>query len=571
MELRRGQLHRLLTGITHPVTLVAVCLAGIAVSYSAENALATVPFAMAVLATIAASLFLISKRLAFSIYVAWMLVAIETLVSAIKFQMRGFSFHFYDAVFVASDKEVYPFLVGSYLHLVLLVLLALASCVAFAIGVFRLDTARSFGLSGRWALLGLSALLLPLTLPADASEERHSYYLRGRHITAFFVSFLDLEDYFTETDLQKRLAETQPQTKFEDSVDCGDLADQPDVFVVLEESAADMADFPQVAGAGDFIHRYAPSTGEVHPMGVEVFGAGTWISNLSLMTGLSSSDFGWRSPYLTITLQDRVKGALPDLFKRCGYRTVALTPFEFNFANEGRFLGSIGFDEVIDYHAMGLPTYHMRDKSYFDAAERLIAEHHKVDKRPLFLAIQTMFAHSDYDLRMEPDLVVAGEPFNVDPQVNEYVRRLASAQSDFEAFLQHRKSDPAGRESVVLEFGDHQSYVLRPFVDAKAGPDALVDKSSFAYRTYYAITAFNRDLDRSAVPRGRLDIAYLGATLLDVAHLPSSPMMRDLIGLRDHCQGQFYLCADRPAVDAHLRRRIDAGMLDILRGAMPGA
>ena len=65
--------------------------------------------------------------------------------------------------------------------------------------------------------------LIPLTLPADASEERHSYYLRGRHITAFFVSFLDLEDYFTETDFQKRLAETPAQAKLEDSVDCGEV------------------------------------------------------------------------------------------------------------------------------------------------------------------------------------------------------------------------------------------------------------------------------------------------------------------------------------------------------------
>lgn len=571
MVLLRGRLRRLFSCVTHPVTLVAVSLAGLAVSYSAENALATVPFAMAILATIAAFLFLVSRRPAFSIYVAWMLVAVETLVSAIKFQMRGFSFHFYDAVFVASDKEVYPFLLGSYLHLVLLVLLALASCVAFAASVYLLEPPRRFGVPGRSALLGIAALLIPLTLPADASEERHSYYLRGRHITAFFVSFLDLEDYFTETDFQKRLAETPAQAKLEDSVDCGDLADQPDVFVVLEESAADMADFPQVAGPGDFIHRYSPTTGQVHPLGVEVFGAGTWISNLSLMAGLSSSDFGWRSPYLTITLQDRVKGALPDLFKRCGYRTVALTPFEFNFANEGRFLGSIGFDEVVDYHAMGLPTYHMRDKVYFDAAERLIAEHHKVDKRPLFLAVQTMFAHSDYDQRMEPDLAVAGAPFNADPELDEYVRRLAVAQGDFETFLRHRKSDPAGRASVVLEFGDHQSYVLRPFVDAEAGPDALVDKSSFAYRTYYAITAFNHDLDWSTAPAGRLDIAYLGATFLDIAGLPSSPMTRDLIALRDHCRGQFYLCADRRAVDAHLRRRIDAGLLDILHDAMPGA
>lgn len=562
MEHVKHLFRRLFDLLMHPFALVGVTLLGIAAAYNAENAFLTTPFAVSIAAVLAALLFLLSRRLAFSIYVAWMIICIETIVSAIKYKMRGFSFHFYDAVFVATDKEIYSFLFGSYLYLILPVLIAFALCIAFGVALFRMDSRSPRSMSSRFAVFGTAIVLMPLTFPAEASHERHLYYLRGRHISAFFVSLLDLQNYFTQTDFQKRLAAMPPQEPFADEVDCGDLANQPDVFVVLAETGANLADFPQIAGEGDFIHRYSPHVGSVHPLGVEVFGAGTWISNLSLLTGLSSTDFGWRSPYLTITLKDRIRGSLPEVFKRCGYRTATIMPLEYSSANEGPFLNSIGFEDVYDYKAIGAPTYHMRDDVYFAAAEKLIAEHHETDKRPLFLAIQTMFAHSGYEERLEPSVTVPGEPFNADPELAEYARRLAIARGDLDAFLQKRKTSDRG--SVVLEFGDHQPYVTKPFIDAAEGPDALADKNSFAYQTYYTVTAFNHALNEGAAPQGRTDIGYLGATFLDMAGLPSSPVMRDLVRLRDACKGKFYLCADRDAVDVHLKRRIDGGMLDII-------
>lgn len=562
---------RLFDLIMHPYALAGVSLLGVAAAYNAENALLTTPFAVSIAAVLAALLFVLSKRLAFSVYVAWMIISIETVVSAIKYKMRGFSFHFYDAVFVATDREIYSFLFDSYLYLILPVLIALALCAAFGIVLFRLDTRSARGISTRLAALFAAIVMMPLTFPAEASQERHLYYLRGRHISAFFVSLLDLQNYFTQTDFQKRLAAMPAQEPFADTVDCGDMTNRPDVFVVLSETGTDLADFPQIAGAGDFIHRYSPDVGEIRPLGVEVFGAGTWISNLSLLTGLSSTDFGWRSPYLTITLQNKVRGSLPELFKRCGYRTVTITPLEYSSANEGPFLNSIGIDEVRDYKAIGAPTYHMRDDVYFNAAEKLIEEHRRTDGRPLFLAIQTMFAHSGYEMRREPDVKVEGEPFNADPELAEYARRLAIARGDLNDFLERRKNDARGRGSVVLEFGDHQPYVTKPFIDAKEGSDALADKASMAYRTYYTVTAFNRPLRKAPELKGRMDIAYLGATFLDIAGLPTSPMTRDLLRLRDACEGRFYLCADRDAVDRHLRRRIDGGMLDILEPSKPAA
>ncbi|MES0205507.1 hypothetical protein [Mesorhizobium sp. LNHC209A00] len=87
-------------------------------------------------------------------------------------------------------------------------------------------------------------------------------------------------------------------------------------------------------------------------------------------------------------------------------------------------------------------------------------------------------------------------------------------------FLGRRDAETGRRGAVVLEFGDHQSSATKPFVDAVAGEDALARPESLAYRPS---------------TRSR----------------PSA------------CGGRFHGCQDRAEVDAHLRRRVDSGLLHL--------
>ena len=563
------QLHGLARVLCHPLALLLISLAGVFAANRAEHEWLSVPFSLALVAALAGLLFLASGRLAFSVYLAWMSIAFVTVVSAIKFRMKGFSLHFYDAVFVSRDPEVYRFLLGSYIHLILPVVIALAFGIAAALLLFRIDRKIGWPVSARVLVMAALAILVPLTFPAEASKDRYFYYMQGRHMSAFFVSLLDLHNLVVEQAFEKRLQAVAPQTPFADTVDCGDRAKRPDIFFVLSESQSDPGYFPQVSNGAGFLQRFAPRAGTPHPMQVETFGGGTWITNLSLMTGLSATDFGWRSPYLTITLQDKVAGALPEVLARCGYRTAVMTPMDFTFVNEGPFLKSIGFETVLDIKDIAAPFYHLRDAFYYHAAEAFIARHRKEDGRPLFLEIQTMFPHSPYEGRMEPDLKVAGEPFSDDFQVNEYLRRMAVARSDFQDFLDDRKADAGQRGAVVLEFGDHQSSATKPFVDAIGGEDALARPDSIAYRTFYTLTTFNHPLSHPMPDMAPLDVGFLSASLLDAASLPMSPVMADLVRLRDHCGGSFHGCADRAAVDAHLRRRVDSGLLHLFPQAAP--
>lgn len=552
--------------ISHPAALALVCLGGVGFAIQAENAWATVPFALCLAAVLASLLFIATSRVAFSIYAGWSIVGLLTVVSAIKYKMKGFSLHFYDAVFFAGDPEIYRFLLSSYLYLVVPVAVALATVVALSIIVHRRDSRSGWALPSRLLLTAALSALLVVTFPVDASKERFFYYMQGRHLSASFVSLLDLGNLFLPNKLEQRLAGLPPQPPVSDRVECGDTRNLPDVYFVLSESVGDPAIFPQISGGADFLHRFAPSAGKPRAMTVETFGGGTWITNLSLMTGVSAMDFGWRSPYLTLTLQDKVSGSLPQLFAQCGYRTVALLPMDYTFVNEGPFLKSIGFETILDINDIGASFYHLRDEFYFRAAEEFIARHRKEDGRPLFLEIQTMFPHSPYLDRLEPLLAVDGEPFSDQSDVAEYLRRVAIARGDLQSFLDKRYADSSARGSIVLEFGDHQSFVTKPFVDELAGGDALSDPRSLAYRTYFTVTPINYAMRQAMPDVTSLDIGFVGASLLEAAGLPMSPMMADLARLRDLCQGRFHTCDDRGAVDRHLRSRLDAGLLKLAPG-----
>lgn len=558
-----GRRYTIAALLLSPAALLLVSAAGIAGLRAAENQWLSLPFALCLVAQVAALFFLLSRRLAFSVYAAWALVGSVTLISAIKYKMRGFSLHLYDIVTAAGDLDILRFVALSYMHLVIPALAVIVIATGIGIAALRKDKPTQIPMRSRVLAALAPALMLPLTFPAEASsEERYVYYLQGRHSTAFFVSFLDFASAFSRNEFETRLAALPPPQPFAADVDCG-TSSKPDVFVILEETQTDPSIFKKIGKGKELAAAMKADASPMLPLTVESFGGGTWITNLSFMTGLSANDFGWRSPYLTQTLQDRVQGALPEIFARCGYRTAAILPLNYTFVNEGPFLTSIGMETVMDMHEIGAPDYHMRDSFYFDAANRFIREHRKSDGRPLFLLIETMFPHSPYEERIEPREALQGEPFSGDPEVAEYLRRMVIARQDAARFIATRQAEATGRGTVVMTYGDHQSFVTKRFVDEQAGPDALADPQSLAYRTYFTLTANGLAVEKAGYGGQPLDIAFLGTKLLKAAGIPGSPLFRDLGRLREICGGRFHTCPARGEIDLHLRRRMEAGLLDL--------
>ncbi len=261
-------------------------------------------------------------------------------------------------------------------------------------------------------------------------------------------------------------------------------------------------------------------------------------------------------------MDGRIGGALPELLAACGYRTVSVMPVFQQLVNEGNFLRSIGFQEIYDAAALGLTGAgnSTEDRVYFDFAEKLIDEHRKKDDRPLFLSIQTMFAHGPYDTM--PDAQnLSFTTFSDDPQLNNYLSRVHAARLEFRRFLDERRDEPGLRGTVLLEYGDHQSVVTKPLLELD-GELRLTDLTSPAYRTFLSIHAFETPVNKHLFDKP-MATGFLAATLVEAAGLPSSPLMRSLAELRRACGGKYHDCPQRELVDANLTMRANGGLLKL--------
>ena len=555
-------IQRLSALMLHPVTVIAAGLLCAAFLYVLERAANHMPFVMLSVLGIASVLFLVSRRIYFSTYTALAATALIAIVSVLKYRTKGFDLHIYDIVFTGTDPKAFAFLIDGFAVYIVPVV-GLATCCLIVLSlIFIWDRKQKISVLRRSGLMALVFALIPVSYPLKADEPRYFHYLGGFNASAFFVSFLDLRDAAIGRGIADRFAGMPDVEPFAEAGPCDMTEPKPDILVVLSESQTDLSRLNRYGLDRQFANRFRSADGKRRELRVETFGGGTWISNFSLMTGLSSLDFGWRAPYLTTAMEGKVHQSLATELARCGYRTAVLMPMDHGFVNEGPFLQSIGFDEILDYDRIGASEYAHKDRFYFEAARTFIEDHRKTDGRPLFLEVQTMFAHSPYSDHLaenEPDAFSESGIFELD----EYVRRVAQSQRDFDWYLAQAKADSVDHPSIVLEFGDHQSFATRELVN-HLYPDFAVDElTSSAYRTYYTVHGMGTDIDMAPFEFASLDIGYLGVSLLEAAGMAKSPMFADLAALRDRCEGRLYFCADRAAVDLHLQKRIASGYLTV--------
>lgn len=549
--------------ILRPTTIALLVTAFVGGLYVVERQLQHMPYILLVLVCIGSVCFIISKRFAFSVYASMTAVGLITLMSIAKFRGQGFDLHVYDLAFTGSDVEALKFLLTTYSNLALPVIAVTILSMLGLVMIWRAEQPSAQGLGSRVAPLVVSAALIPLAYPTNPDTPRYFHYLAGFNASSFFVSFTDLANVFAEDPITANIGDATAVAPFETSFVCDGLETKPDIYIVLSESSTNFNIYPQVNLENISGDAFNSDDRSWRSLRVETFGGGTWVSNFALMTGLSTRDFAWRAPYLTVQLKGQIKESLATLLKSCGYQTAVLTPMKHSFVNEGPFLESIGFDTVLDFDAIDATSFHHRDDFYYYAADDFLKKQMQTDDRPVFMQIQTMFGHSPFDERLEPQIQIQDADFVEDKPLNEHIRRVLIAQNDFHAFIERRKKMQPARPFVVLEFGDHQALVTRPLADELHGGNSLADVDSIAYKTHYTLHAYNVDMDLKYFNFRQLDIGFLGASFMQAIGVPLSPMYQDLADLRDKCDGRYADCHNRSAVDHHLKRRIASGLLSL--------
>ena len=112
--------------------------------------------------------------------------------------------------------------------------------------------------------------------------------------------------------------------------------DYPDIIVIQHESVFD----PRVYGlpVEPIVEAFlSPKNGLYGGLNVDIFGGGSWQSEFSLLTGLSSASFGSNAYFLFKRGVGRFHSSLPQTLTALGYRTSLASSCRSHFLNYDDF------------------------------------------------------------------------------------------------------------------------------------------------------------------------------------------------------------------------------------------
>jgi hypothetical protein len=345
-------------------------------------------------------------------------------------------------------------------------------------------------------------------------------------------------------------------------------AESPDIIVIQHESVFD----PRIFGLPiePIVEAFlSPADGEFGCLNVDIFGGGSWQSEFSLLTGLSSASFGSSAYYLFKKGAGRFHSSLPRSLASLGYKTTLTSSCRRGFLNYNEFYSSIGINERIFVDEFP-PPFDIRRfettnsdamflEAVLDAHTKRIAD----DPAPQFLYALTNFNHGPHSRQLVPPgqfereraFAMASLP---DAEYAEYYTRLVETASTWQKLKAKLSNDFPKRPILIIHYGDHQPVLTRR-IDRHLKRSGDGQRS---FRTFYAIEALNIS-HLSPGRRADLDIAFLGTVALQRAGLPLDPIFATRASLLDDC-GETYFASPSERKRRFHRTLVDLGLIDLV-------
>jgi hypothetical protein len=439
---------------------------------------------------------------------------------------------------------------------------AVAGAGTFAWLAYRLDGTR---VSRRWssAIFALSVLLAWYGVTLKGERRHMQFHFENLYVSSFYASWGETVEALWRGALLEADPNPGVAPAFTIPERCDPAAKPPHIVLIHQESVVQPSLFPTLGYDRSVDSFFRSADGTSRRLRVETYGGASWLTEFSLLAGVSSRSFGGMRQFVQTFMQDRLKDTLPQALLRCGYRNVVFYPMHRNFVSNDKFYASIGMREIFDMRVQRAKSVQERDRFYYDNAMAEMERHFKASPRPLFTYIQTMSAHWPYNFAFAPELSVPGGDPGTDPEMHEYLRRLSLAKMDYDYLLnQLRRRFPRER-FLIVHYGDHQPMATRTllgFGSETEAEDVTLDPDSVGFVTYYAVQGVNY-----AVPPlpayEVLDVSYLGSVILDLAKLPLSGSHRERLWLMSLCEGRYYSCSRRGEILRFHRRLIDSGIV----------
>jgi phosphoglycerol transferase MdoB-like AlkP superfamily enzyme len=555
-------------GHPHPMISICILVAAIAAIALMDRSVEHLPFAIAALLFNAALLLLFLADLERAILLAGMLAVAIAGISSVKFDHSALKLTVSDLPLAFAGTV--PFFVLQYPRMMLGVL-AGGALFIFASSAVLLYAA------GSPIPVTLRALLFLLALIAfaKASTSKGVTALRltltqGRCFYAtFMASLLDPACWrqFGGLALSDIASEPLPLREATPARS----ACSPDIIVIQHESVFD----PRIFGlpVEPVVEAFlSPPNGEFGCLNVDIFGGGSWQSEFSLLTGLSSASFGSSAYYLFKRGAGRFHSSLPRSLASLGYKTTLISSCRRGFLSYNRFYGSIGIDERVFVDELP-PPFDVRrfeatnsDAMFLDAVIDAHAKAIADDPTPRFLYVLTNFNHGPHSRQLAPsgqferERAFAGASFP-DAGYVEYYARLAETATAWQTLRAKLASSFPERPVLIVHYGDHQP-VLTKQIDRHLKHQGDGRRH---FRTFYAIEALNIS-HFSPGRRADLDIAFLGTVALQRAGIALDPIFATRASLLDDC-GEAYFASSSERKRRFHRTLVDLGLIDLVPNA----
>jgi Sulfatase len=544
-------------------SLTAILAAGLAYyHWRWEGWRETIIFAGSITAGLAAALTLITRRVLFALAIITAMVSMISVASDIKRHYIEMVLHAYDVVFYLTSWSTLSFLWADHKGELLAIVGAFAATALTGLLLYRHDSSR---IPRTLSAAVLVCCVAAGTWASYAKGERRNtlFFWDNLYLSSFYASWAETLETLWRGQLLEASA-AQPKPLFKLPVDCTTTEPAPHIILIHQESVVPPSHFPGLKYDTKLDPFFKSFDGKMHKLRVETYGGASWLTEFSVLAGVSTYSFGGMRTFVQALMQGKIHHTLPQALARCGYRNSVFYPVPKDFVSNGRFYTATGMAEIFDFKAQGATKYNERDKFYYGNALKHFGEHLAASKAPLFTFIITSATHLPYQYTYDPEVSVEGGGPGTDPEMHEYLRRLGMAKMDYDAF----KSDLAQRfpqeKFLIVQYGDHQPVATRTLLgfDQKlTAEDVKMPPEHPGYVTYYSIDGVNY----TPPPMQNvetLEVPYIGTVLLDAARIALPEDYQERMRLLKLCDGGYYTCPQKQEILNFHRRLIDSGLVD---------
>lgn len=529
-----------------------------------EGELPNILFAAAVTAALAALVTLVARRALFATVVVASLVGMIVAAASAKRATMNMVAHAYDLFFYLSSWSTVSYLWSDQRRYLVAAFAACALLLLAGRIAYCLDSTRVPRLQSA-LLLSACVVLAGLGVHGKGERRHMQFYYSNLYVSSFYASWGETIEALWRGALLEAAPRLVSAAPFVVPSRCDLAAKPPHIILIHQESVVQPSLFPKLRYDQSVDPFFKSDDRTLHQLRVETYGGASWLTEFSLLAGVSTHSFGGMRQFVQTFTQNKLKDTVPQVLARCGYRNVLFYPMLKNFVSNDRFYNSIGLKEIFDLRAQGAKSAQERDRFYYDNAMAEMDRHFQSSKQPLFTFVQTMAAHWPYDYKYEPEVDVPGGGPGTDPEMSEYLRRVAMAKMDYDYLVAELYKRFPGERFLIVHYGDHHPMATRTllgFKDETEAEDVTLDQDSIGFVTYYAAQGVNYRLP--AMPSYQpLDVAYLGTVMLDLAGVPLTDSHRERKRLMELCRGRYYSCSKRDEILLFHRRLIDSGVLAV--------